>query len=383
MPRGTDIVLIAPVAPFRGGIARHSQALAQALAQGGDCRVRVVSFKRLYPRLLYPGASDRDPDLDPAAAGGLDIAYAIDSINPLSWRNAAAVLIRSRPALVVIPAWTFFVAPMLGLIARRLRRTGIRVVMIVHNASDHESSGWKDRLLGWQIATADAVITHSDDLAAQLRATGFSRPITVCQHPAYSDYPPASHALPREKALELLCFGLVRHYKGVDIALRALAISGLRDVRLTIAGEIWEDRTKIAQLIEQHGLQERVEQIDRYVSDAEAAELFARCDAVLAPYRSVTGSGVAALARHYQRPVIASDLAGFRECITDRQTGWLFPAGDEAALGQLIRAEVTRASTGALSAHLQGAANEDGWQDYARAVRDLGPPAHSNGRSSA
>lgn len=383
MSSGGDIVLIAPVAPFRGGIARHSQALAQALADRNQDRVRAVSFTRLYPRLLYPGASDRDPNLEIAAAGSLNIDYAIDSINPLSWRQAATALIRSRPALVVIPAWTFFLAPALGFIARRLRSAGIRVVMIVHNAADHESSGWKDRLLGWQIAAADGLVTHGDDLAAQLRAMGHSQPVAVCQHPAYSDYPPARQTLPRERALELLCFGLVRHYKGVDIALGALAASGLRDVRLTIAGEFWEDRSQIAQLIERSGLQEQVELIERYVTDAEAAELFARCDAVLAPYRTVTGSGVVALARHYQRPVIASDLAGFRECISDRKTGWLFPVGDETALARLLQTDVTRANAAALSPHLLGAASEDGWQDYASTVLELGQLAPNSGWNGA
>jgi glycosyltransferase involved in cell wall biosynthesis len=343
----------------------------------------VVSFARLYPQLLYPGASDRDPDLGSSASNNRNADFAVDTINPLTWRKAAAALIRNRPAFVVIPAWTFFVAPALGLIARHLRRAGIRVIMIVHNAADHESSGWKDRLLGWQIAAADAVVTHSGDLAAQVRAIGFSEPITVCQHPTYSDYPPPSHTLPREKALELLCFGLVRHYKGVDIALRALALSGLRDVRLTIAGEIWEDRVKVMQLIEQHDLQDRVELIDRYVSDAEAAELFDRSDAVLAPYRAVTGSGVAAMARHYERPVIASDLTGFRECIKDGQNGWLFPTGDTDSLGELLRTAVTRATTEGLSAYLRAAASEDGWQDYARAVIDLGLPAYTNHRDNS
>ena len=381
MSPGQNIVIIAPLAPYRGGIARHSQAMAKALAQRCEGRVSGVSFSRLYPRLLYPGASDRDPDL--SATRVLDVDYSIDSINPLSWRKVAKKLIRDRPTLVVIPAWTFFVAPALGFIARKLRKAGIRVVMIVHNAADHDANAWKARLLHWQIAATDAILTHGNELAAQLRAKSHLQPIAICQHPAYSDYPAARDVLPRECALELLCFGLVRHYKGVDIALRALAASGLSDVRLTIAGEVWEGGTQISQLIKQHNLHHRVEVIDRYVSDNEAARLFDRCDAVLAPYRTVTGSGVAALARHYRRPLIAPDLEGFRECIKDGQTGWLYPAGDEASLAQLIKTKVTRTSAAAMSSDLGTASNEDGWDDYARAVLSLAWPIPNAGRKNA
>jgi glycosyltransferase involved in cell wall biosynthesis len=363
------IALIAPVPPFRGGIARHSHALAQAIARNQPGRIKVISFARLYPRLLYPGTSDRDPDSGPDKT--IDVEYTIDTLNPLSWHRAAAAVIRSQTRVVVIPAWTFFVAPALGWIARRLQKAGIRVVMIVHNAADHDGGKWKARLLDWQIAGADAILTHSDDLEDQLRYNRHVQPTAICPHPTYSDYPPAKQALPRERKLELLCFGLVRPYKGVDIALQALAASGLPDVRLTIAGEIWDNGSQIAKLIQKLGLQDKVEVLDRYVSDDEAAELFARCDAVLAPYRTVTGSGVAALARHYHRPVIASDLSGFRNSIVESQTGWFFPVADTTALATLLQTRVSRASAAAMEGHLQAAASNDGWQDYVQVIQEL------------
>lgn len=380
MSRGHTIALIAPVAPFQGGIARHSQALAQAIAQRHEGHVAVVSFSRLYPRLLYPGASDRDPNAAPLST--FDVEYTIDTINPLSWHQAVAALIRSKPALVVIPAWTFFVAPALGWIARRLRKAGIWVVMIVHNAADHESSGWKSRLLDWQIAGADALVTHGQELAEQLRANHHAQPIAVSLHPSYCDYPQPQQVLPRERGLELLCFGLVRPYKGIDIALQALAASGLQDVRLTIAGENWDNGVQIKQLIENLGLGDKVEVIDRYVSDDEASELFSRCDAVLASYRAVTGSGVVALARHYRRPVIASDLPGFRDSLDENRTGWFFPAADPAALANLLQTSVTRASAAAMAGHLEAAASDDGWQGYVQAVLGLAPPSATTSRNS-
>lgn len=362
------ITLIAPVSPFRGGIARHSEAVAQALFRTPNVRLAVESFKRLYPALLYPGESDRDP------SGQRELPYPVnydlDTVAPWTWRIVAA-RIAKRSDVVVLPAWTFFVAPALGWLARDLRRKGLRVITLVHNVADHEASAWKSGLSSWQLAASQGFVTHSEALAAQLRAAGHTQPCAIQPHPPYIDAPEAIGSMPRERALELLCFGMMRHYKGVDIALRALLHSGLQDVRLTIAGEIWRDEGEIRTLARDPALRGKVELIDRYVSDAEAAELFHRCDAVLAPYRSVTGSGALAMAQRYRRPVIASDLPGLSSQIRHGHTGWLFPAGNELALTELLRNEATRSNASAMQANLSMDDRGDAWQAYSQTILDL------------
>lgn len=362
------IVLIAPVAPFRGGIARHSTALANAFARRQDVRIHVESFSRLYPRLLYPGTDDRDPNA--TVPSDIPVHYAIDSINPVTWRHAVRRIAARHPALVVIPAWTFFVAPALGFIARKLRQLGIPVTMVVHNVSDHDGARWKSALSDWQLRQADRYVTHGDALAKRLQTVVGARPIDICPHPPYSDYPEANGTMAREYALELLCFGLVRPYKGVDIAIEALAKSGRRDIRLTVAGEAWQDLASLRKLAEDGGIAEQVEFLPYYVSDETTAELFARSDAVLAPYRTVTGSGVLALARHYRRPLIASDLPGFSEHIDNGRNGWLFPACDTDALAELLAATVTRDRTEAMAA--AAPVHDDGreWDSFAAVILD-------------
>lgn len=359
------VVLLAPVAPFRGGIARHSTALAEAFAEMEDVIVAIESFSLLYPRFLYPGASDRDPD---GASGKVPARYAISSINPISWFRAIRRIAALRPSLVVIPAWTFFVAPMLGTIARGLRRRGICVAAIVHNVGDHEGGRWKSRLCNWQLRAADFHVTHNEALAEQVRRTELGRPILVCPHPVYADYPSASGNLPREYGLELLCFGFVRPYKGVDVAIRALGVLADRDVRLTVAGEVWGDIGELRQLATDCGVAERVEFLPHYIPDQRVADLFARADAVVAPYRSVTGSGVLALAAHYCRPVVASDLPGLAEAIDHRRNGWLFPAADEAALADLLAREVTRDRAAGLAAVMAADKGGKNWAEFARTV---------------
>lgn len=343
------IAVVGPLPPVRSGIARHTAAIARALAVRPELSVRVWSFARQYPKFLYPGEAEKDDSIDPPA--GLDIRNSIDGVNPLTWGRTASEICDWGPDLLVIPAWTFFLAPALGRIASLVQRGGAQCCTVVHNAFDHETSAWKDKLSLWQLAKTDRFVTHNDGLAAELSQHFPDARIDVFPHPVFDDFPQPVGTLPREAALELLFFGLVRPYKGLDLALEAVAKSGRSDVRLTIAGEFWSGLDETRQLIDRLGISDRVELLARYVDDDEAAELFHRADAVLLPYRSVTGSGVVATTYHYGRPVIATDLPGLAAVIQPGITGWLTPPADTDAMANVIirleRLETTKAGDAA------------------------------------
>ena len=360
------IAIVGPVPPIRSGVARHTLAAARALSARVDTLVRTYSFRRQYPAFLYPGVSERSTD--PVIANAAGAEFSIDGVNPLTWYSTVAAVRAWRPDLIVVPAWTFVVAPSLGWIARRSRHAGAECCMIVHNAFDHENVWWKTRLSLWQLAQADRFVTHNAVLADTLTQRFPGNPVGVFPHPVFDDFPAPENTKPRTAALELLFFGLVRPYKGLELALEAIARSGRRDLRLTIAGEFWsglaETRLQIARL----GISELVELIPRYVTDAEAAELFARADAVILPYRSVTGSGVIPTAYHYGRAVIATDLPGLAAVISDGETGWLTPPDDADALAAVIRGLDREATTRAGSAaKVYGATLS--WERFAELVR--------------
>ncbi|TCD15136.1 glycosyltransferase [Oricola cellulosilytica] len=357
------IAIIGPVLPLRSGIARHTTALARELAGRNGITVSIISFARQYPRFLYPGADDtlRDARLP----HDLDASRELDSINPLTWRRVIARVLSDRPDLVVIPAWTFFLAPCLGFIARSLRRQGVPVAMIVHNAEDHEAAAWKRAFSRFQLRQAGFFMTHNASVKASLERLVPGRPVSIRPHPVFDDYPPPTGTLPRRAGLELLYFGLVRPYKGLDIALRGIARSGLEDVRFTIAGEFWSGLRETEDLVAKLDLNEKVEIVPRYVSDEVAAELFHRSDAVLLPYRSATGSGVAALAQWYGRPVIASNLPGLSDVVVDGETGWLFEAGNDEHLADLLREKITSLAAGELRPNIQSSLQKYSWQSMA------------------
>ena len=325
-------VLIGPVLPFRGGIAQHTTMLHRELRQSAE--LLTVSFSRQYPRWLFPGESDIDPDYEQHREPGVE--YLIDSINPLTWRKAVARVASFRPQAVVIPWWTVFWAPCFGFIAGSLRRKGIEVVFFCHNVVEHESAAWKIWLSRRVLRNGTRFVVHTREDAGNLLKLIPGARVDVHPHPVYSQFPPPESTLLRRRGLELLFYGFVRPYKGLDVLVEAMGQLRGRDVQLTIAGEFWGSEKETRARITALGLDEQVETRARYHSDQETAELFARADIIVLPYRSATGSGVVPIAYHYDRPVIVTRVGGLPDVVEDRRTGFIVPADDPDALATAI-----------------------------------------------
>ena len=352
-----QIVFLGPLPPLQGGIARHSGEVVQALSAISGVDVRTITFARLFPRLLYPGSMPVDAT-DPDGV--------LDSIDPRTWLTVARDLERSPPRLLVIPAWTFFVAPVMGFIARKARKAGIKVAMIAHNVGDHEGAEWKSRLMRLQLASADCFVVHSAHLQSELRRLFPAKPSALVPHPPYGNFPETGEKYPRRAKLELLFFGYVRQYKGLDILLDAIELVPDIDLKLTVAGEVWSEGTTLRDRIASPPLAGRIELLDRYVDDAEIAPLFRRCDALVVPYRKATGSGVIAVAQNFGTRVIASKVDGLAEAVST-EDGDLLVAPDNPAA--LARAIAEAASSPFAASRKQPCA--DAWRAYATALLHL------------
>ena len=75
------ICLIGPSYPFRGGISHYTTMLFKHLRTRHS--VAFFSFKRQYPKLLFPGKTDIDPSK--VNFKQQDTQRILDSMNPLSW----------------------------------------------------------------------------------------------------------------------------------------------------------------------------------------------------------------------------------------------------------------------------------------------------------
>lgn len=327
------LAIIGPLPPFRSGVARHTWMLGRALAVRTE--LLIVSFVRQYPRWLFPGANDRDQTAFPLAEPYC--RYELDSLNPLSWRRTVRMVEEHCPDAVVLPWWTVFWVPCYLYLVWAFRRKGIPVHFLCHNVVDHDA-GWIHHLAARSVLSrGSGFIVQSLAEKQRLEELVKEHNITVHPHPAFDRFVAQGPHLPPRAPLELLFFGIVRPYKGLEVLLHALTRLEDLDYRLTIAGEFWQGREAALRMIADYGLVDRIELVGRYVSDEEASGYFQRADAVVMPYLRASGSGVLGLAYSYGKPVIASRIPGLEEWVTHGETGLLVGAGRADELAIAIR----------------------------------------------
>jgi len=144
-----------------------------------------------------------------------------------------------------------------------------------------------------------------------------------------------------EKARVIGFFGSFFEWEGLDSLVRALpaVLARVPDARLLLAGGGRQERDLKA-LVEQLALGERVIFAGR-ISNSDVRAFYGAADVVAYPRvpdrltELVTPlKPLEAMAQ--QTPVVASDVGGHRELVADGKTGFLFAAGDVAALAARI-----------------------------------------------
>jgi glycosyltransferase involved in cell wall biosynthesis len=208
---------------------------------------------------------------------------------------------------------------------RAARRRGLQCIWTVHNLEPHEGSYRWDRY-GYRLLAreCDLVICHSRSAAGDVRHRYRPRGRVIVMpigDPA-GVYPPAR---PRTEVLAALrldsqrpvvsCFGWLREYKGLDLACAAIERLNGR-VQLIVAGGRHPD-FEVGSLLATIARLPGAVLIDRQLSDQEFADLTAASDAVLLPYRAITGSSALLAALGFGRGVVTSDLPYFREILAD------------------------------------------------------------------
>lgn len=328
------VCLIAPLPPFRGGIAKYCYSLAQELEKRHD--LLLLSYQRQYPELLYGKKSQKDPEVDRERIlrEFYNLSYDIDSAHPLSWLRTAKRVVDFNPDIVIFPWWVAYWAPMYLYLNLFLERKGIRVLFLCINVYGHENNPVRKFLTKSILGRARNFIVHSEQEKREL--LGINPRAAVKKHllPLF-EYDPG---LPPRggHTLNLLFFGFVRQYKGLDVLLKAVGILKECDISLRIAGEFWHDKQTYLMLINDLGIADKVEIIDRYVPDHDMSSYFTATDLVVLPYRETITSGVIATAYGHKKPVLATDVGGFFEVIEDGYTGKLVAADDPQALADGI-----------------------------------------------
>ncbi|MFV0309859.1 MAG: glycosyltransferase [Desertimonas sp.] len=356
------VLVVGPGFRFTSGISYYTLHAANALA--GRVEVGALLMRRLIPRRWYPGRARVGTDLHGVAFDPrVSVHDGVDWYWGRSILEARSFLRRQAPDLVVFQWWTGAVAHTYLALVAIAKRRGARVVIEWHEVQDTGEvrvpgvAAYTRVLARRIVARADGHVVHTrSDLDALADAYGV--PGERCQvvpHGPYRYLSPSSGARSSAKAggkpapsgvAEILWFGVVRPYKGLQdlvAAFESLSDEEAERLRLLVVGEPWEGWTEPFRAIARSPRRDRIEVVDRYVSDEEAAGFFERADGVALPYRRSSASGPLHLAMGAGKPVLITAVGGLPEAADGYEGAVIVAPDDRDALAKGLVALADRA----------------------------------------
>jgi glycosyltransferase involved in cell wall biosynthesis len=302
------VVFLSVFYPFRGGIAQFNNELLLSLK--AHFSVKALNFKRQYPAILFPGKTQLvdEHEEDP----GINALATLDSIGIFSFFFTRKKIKRENPDVVLTSYWMPFFAPALG-----GSISGIRAkrVALLHNVIPHEKRFFDQWLNRYFLGQNDAFIVLSDTVKKDLLSLKPDAKYIQIPHPVYSHFGSVIDQSAAKSSLSIaqdrkviLFFGFIRKYKGLDILIEAL--SDLKeDYTLLLAGESYEAEKELDQQLQSAGITgEKICKHIRYIPDDQVSVYFSASDLCVLPYRSATQSGIAAIAKHFELPMVVTPV---------------------------------------------------------------------------
>lgn len=338
------------------GLSVYTCRLANALAEHHD--VSLILLDRLIPSRLYPGGHRAGESLT-----SLEYDERVRIAARLDWywagdiARAVASLRRERPDVLVLQWWTAATLHSYLALAVAARRLGIRVIVEFHEVQDTGEAGvpfvasYARRVLPRLLARVDGAIVHNEHdrelLGSSYGAAMDRLEVLVAPHGPYDHLVAPAAPAPAvavgsaspHRRTRLLFFGLIRPYKGLEdlvVALDQMTPAEADLVEVTIAGETWEGWTLPAELIATNRHADRIRFINRYVTDAEAAELVAAADVMVLPYRRGSASGPLQVAMSAGIHVVLYAVGGLVDAVADYDGATLVEPDDVEGLRRAL-----------------------------------------------
>jgi glycosyltransferase involved in cell wall biosynthesis len=370
---------------FLSGISYYTVRLAEALS--ARHHVSVILMRRLLPRHLYPGRARVGAQLT-----RLEYPSKVPVFDGVDWYwipslfRALRFLSRQSPEVLVLQWWSGTVLHSYLALTLAAKRLGALVVIEFHEVLDtgeleRPLAGAYARRLGrLLVRLADAYVVHSEFDRAEL-ASAYQLPpqrITAISHGPFDHH----RAVPREtpigpdgatpaqsapgrgakdSACNLLSFGTIRPFKGVEDLIEAfdsLPPESVERLRLTVVGETWEGWTKPAEMIAASRYRDRITFVNRYVTDDEVTAFFGDADVVVLPYHRSSASGPLHIAMSHGLPTVVTTVGGLVDAVSGYEGAVLVAPGQPDELARaLLRAADLRG---------QRFADPHSWQETVR-----------------
>ncbi|MFO7889554.1 MAG: glycosyltransferase [bacterium] len=335
------IVLIGTAFPLRGGIAHYIALLYNNLKKKGHT-VKVLSFKRQYPGLFFPGKTQKDEGKELIS---IESAPILDSVNPITWIKAFFWLKNIRPQLLIFKYWMPFFAPCYAVITCLCKKfLKVKSLYILDNVIPHEQRIGDKILTRIGLKYIDFFIAQSESVLKDLLQFRPDADYKQIPHPVYEIFPPSISKNKARRKLGInddrviLYFGFIRDYKGVKYLIKAMPlILDFLKVKLLICGEFYEGRQETLRLIEEKAVINQVIVYDRFIPNEEVGLYFSAADLVVLPYVSATQSGIVQIAYHYEKPVLVTSVGGLPEVVKHEKCGYVVKPQDPVAIAEGIK----------------------------------------------
>lgn len=357
-----SVCLVGPGWRFTSGISYYTCRLANSMATD-QCDTSVILIRRLLPRLLYPGKARvglRRASMvyrpDVAVFDGVDWWWGSSLLRAVRFLRAR------RSKVLLLEWWTAATLHTYLLLALAARAAGMRVVVELHELQDPGEAGlalargygrWGLRAL---IRLAHGCIVHSraDQHLLESHYGPLNVRVALVPHGPYDQYrdpgeakDPATaaavaavRAAPKsDDVVNLLFFGLIRPYKGLEDLIRvfnALPREEAERLWLTVVGETWEGCTEPARLIAASPHRDRITFVNEYVPDEVVGAAFAHADVAVLPYRRSSSSGILHVAMSWGLPIVVTSVGGLPEAANGYAGAVFVPPADPAMLKEGI-----------------------------------------------
>ena len=326
--RSLKIFIIGPAFPLRGGPAQFNENLCLELNKEGH-DAQIISYKLQYPNFLFPGSSQFEKS--GSAPLGIKIHTILNTINPFNWLMVARFIRKQKPDFILFRYWLPFFGPCLGTIGK-LVKSHTKVLALTDNIIPHEKRIGDHIFTKYFVKNCDGFIAMSKVVLNDLSIFTQNLNKAYSPHPMYENYGDLISIDLARKKLNLnphdkiiLFFGLIRHYKGLDILLEALAAPEIKNqgVKLLIAGEFYDDKNFYLQLIKKLNLQDCVIVHDKFIPNDEVRDYFCASNLVAQTYRNATNSGVTMVGYFYEKPMLVTNVGGLSEIVPNEVCGYV------------------------------------------------------------
>ena len=321
------IFIVGPAFPLRGGPAEFNQNLCLELIKAGH-NAQIISYSLQYPNFLFPGSSQYEKS--GTTPSGIKIHTLINTINPFNWFKVAYFIKKEKPNFILFRYWLPFFGPSLGTIAR-LVKSKTKVLALTDNVIPHEKRFGDKIFTNYFINSCNGFIAMSKTVLADIEKFSSNKNKVYSPHPMYETY---GNIVSKTEACNqlglnpnnkyILFFGLIRHYKGLDILIDAFNKSNVsEDVCLLIAGEFYDTKETYLTQLQNSSKKNQIILHDKFIPNDLVRYYFCTSSLVAQTYRNATNSGVTMVGYYYNKPMLVTNVGGLKEIVPDNKCGFL------------------------------------------------------------